>query len=313
MENRKKRILITGAGGMLGQDLVAVLSQDKDHLFGLGRKKRLLKKMVFFQCDLLDTKRVEKIVKRIKPQIVIHAAAKTQVDACETKPKEAYLQNVAATYVLVRACRPLKPFMIYMSSDYVYGGDGKQPIKEGQKEAPINVYGATKWLGETLVRHSGCPYAILRTSWLFGAGGANFIKAILKISESKNKIKVVSDQMGAPTWTRDLAYAIRTIIKEIKSGKKIQGIYHITNRGVTNWKKFAEEILDRAGRSSVTIAPIKTRDYERPANRPKNSVLSNLKYQQQFRFRLRPWQEALDAYLVSSSSYDKAVRGKTNK
>lgn len=295
------KVLITGAGGMLGRDLIRVLSKSHE-LFGIGRKKRQLKNVKYFVCDLLDPISVSRCVKKIQPQAVIHTAAKTQVDDCQLKPMEAYLENVLATQSMLRAVRPFRPLFIYISTDYVFDGKKKSAYREGDSVKPLNVYGATKWCGERLVEESGCPWVILRSSWLYGQHGPNFVRTILKLARTRKSLCVVTDQRGAPTFTRDLALAIERLLQAAGQRKRIQGIYHLTNRGVTNWNQYAKRILKEAGRNHLPVLAMRTKDSDRPALRPANSCLNNDRFNRKFGYEMRPWQEALSEFMKGSSS-----------
>lgn len=278
---------------MLGSDLAKVLS-GSHLLFGLGRKKRSFGgKVQYVSCDLLDTAHLEKCVKRISPDIVIHSAAKTQVDDCELDPYEAYLGNVLATQFLIKTVKPYRPRFIYISTDYVFDGKKRGPYLETDVPAPLNVYGATKLLGEDVVHGSGLPYVIVRTSWLYGLNGPNFVATILKISREKNVLKVVTDQQGCPTYTKDLAEAIEKII----NAKNVFGIFNVTNSGATNWNAYAKLILSESGVNHTKVLNIKTNDLDRPALRPRNSVLSNVKFEKRFGCKIRNWRLALRDYL----------------
>lgn len=288
------RILITGIGGMLGHDLARAL-KGSNQIFGIGRKKRSFKEKQakYFFCDLLEPAALEKIVQKIRPQVVVHTAAKTQVDECELKPAEAYSNNVLATKFLIRSVMRYRPLFVYISTDYVFDGKKKSAYVENDSAHPLNVYGATKWLGEEVVRSSGLPYVIVRTSWLYGLNGPNFAATILRIARRGRDLNVVTDQKGSPTYTKDLALAI----KEIIEAKNIRGILHVTNSGVTNWNEYAKWILKEAGVNHVKVNAIRTKDSDRPALRPKNSVLNNTRLKSRLGQPLRHWQEALRDYL----------------
>jgi len=289
------KVLITGVTGMLGFDLVRVL-KDKHQLYGVGRRKAKLSDVRYLSCDLKSPKVIESYLNKIRPDVVIHTAAMTQVDDCELEPNKAYAENVLATHCLIRACKRIKPFFVFISTDYVYEGNSKGAIKETQKVSPVNVYGSSKWLAEELLVNSSLNYAIVRTSWLYGVNGPNFIKAILNLSKSRKVLKVVDDQIGAPTNTFDLAKGIKRLIENKR--KRSNSIYHISSSGKTNWKKFAEEILKIENKSTVKVLPIKTKDCDRPAVRPKNSLLSNGKFKSRYGYGLRSWNEGLKDYLA---------------
>lgn len=287
------RILITGIGGMLGHDLVRAF-KGSHQIFGIGRKKRSFgSRIKYFCCDLLNPGDLQKTLKQIRPDVVIHAAAKTQVDDCELNPIEAYSENALATQFLVNALKSYCPHFIYISSDYVFDGKKKSPYMELDAPSPLSVYGATKLLGEEAVRNSGLPWVIVRTSWLYGLKGPNFVATILRISRDKNVLKVVTDQKGSPTFTKDFAVAIKKIVEK----KNSRGIFNVTNSGVTNWNAYAKAIFKESGVNHIKVLGIKAREFNRPAPRPGNSVLSNSRFQKAFGFKTRNWRDALKDYL----------------
>ena len=219
------------------------------------------------------------------------------MDDCELNPREAYRDNVAATNVLVEALQTIKPLFIYVSTDYVFDGAKKSAYDESDRPAPLNVYGRTKWLGEEIVRKSNLPWLIIRTSWLYGKNGANFVKAILKLAGKRRELKVVTDQMGAPTYTKDLALGIQKLI-EIARAKRIRNqIFNLTNSGKTSWNGFAKQILKESGKIRIVVKPVVSSQFPRPAARPANSVLSNRKFIRTAGWTMRSWQEALKDYL----------------
>jgi len=292
------RILITGIGGMLGHDLARVL-KDSHQIFGVGRKKRSFGNGIkYFRCDLLNPSDLQKIVKQVRPDVVIHSAGKTQVDDCELNPLEAYSENVLATQFLVKALKPYRPRFIHVSSDYVFDGKKKSPYVESDSPAPLSAYGATKFLGEEAVRNSGLSWVIVRTSWLYGLNGPNFVETMLRMGRDRDVLNVVTDQKGSPTYTKDLAFAIKKIVEE----KKSRGIFNVTNSGVTNWNAYAKAILKESGLNHIKVLGIKARDFNRPAPRPENSVLDNSKFQKTFRFKARNWQAALKDYLKEAQA-----------
>ncbi len=288
------RILITGLGGMLGSDLLKILS-GSHQVFGIGRKKRKFssRKVSYFSVNLSDLISLKKCLAKIKPDIVIHSAAKTHVDDCELKPLEAYQQNVLATQNLIEAVKFCRPRFIYVSTDYVFNGSKRSGYSEKDFVGPLNVYGATKLLGERMVQNSGLKWSIIRTSWLYGLNGPNFVTTIMRLAREKKNLKVVSDQNGSPTYTKDLAFAIKRIVEK----KNTDGILNVTNFGVTNWNAYAKQILKESGINHVKVGAIKTKASDRPALRPQYSILTGIKFQRTFGSRLRNWQEALKDYL----------------
>ena len=272
--------LLLGASGMLGKALLEVLQ-------GLP--------VVGWSSRDLDITREDQVLNRIRalhPRVIIHAAAWTQVDACEKDPERAYRVNARGTRHVAQAARATGARLVYISTDYVFDGKGNHPYPEDAPPNPLNVYGRSKWEGEQAVLESTPDGLIVRTSWLFGPGGANFVDTILQLAQIQSHLRVVADQRGAPTYTRDLAEALRRLLET-----PARGIVHVTNGGDCTWWEFARAILQEAGIQGVAVAPISTLEAGRPAPRPAYSVLDTGRYTCLTGHQLRPWQEALRAYL----------------
>lgn len=248
------RILITGAKGQLGKSLAENLIEDEIFLTDLP------------ELDLVSYRATMESMGRIKPDLVIHCAAKTHVDDCELNPDEAYLANVIAAKNVVIACQSLDAVLVYISTDYVFDGTAGRPYREYDLCNPQSIYGKTKWQGEEIVKMHLQKFYIVRTAWLFG-DGPNFVQTIIKLAGEKDTLKVVNDQTGSPTYAVDLAEAINQLIRT-----NAYGIYHITNEGSCSWFEFAEEIL-RAMKKNTKIEAVATEELKRPAPRPKYSVL----------------------------------------
>lgn len=251
------KILITGAKGQLGASLQEILTEDQ--LFPIDLPELNL---VSF-ADTMD------YIQKVRPDLVIHCAAKTQVDECELKPDEAYQGNVIATKNVVNACQVVNAELVYISTDYVFDGQGQCPYREYDPCRPMSVYGMTKWQGEEIVKSLLNRYYIVRTAWLFGDSGANFVRTILKLAHEKDTLKVVNDQIGSPTYAWDLARAIGELIRT-----ESYGIYHGTNEGICSWFQFTKDILETAGITHVKVEPMTTEELNRPAPRPRYSVLA---------------------------------------
>lgn len=247
------------------------------------------------EFDLSETSCIAKIVKT-QPEIVCHLAAFTDVDGCETDPDKAYRSNVVATRNVAVACREAKCPMLYVSTDYVFDGQSDRPYAENDKPAPLNMYGRTKLIGEWFVDRIVSHNYTVRSSWLFGEGGRNFVETILALAKEKEFLEVVDDQRGSPTYTKDLASALKKLVEQEEFG-----IYHVTNNGECSWYDFAVRICKQAGIEGCTIRRIKTNRSARPANRPAYSVLDNRTYAQAFGGYLRKWEEALQEYLDGRS------------
>ena len=275
------RILITGASGMLGHDLQRTL---KNHELILYNSKNL---------DITNKNLVSEKINEMKPDILINSAAYINVDDCETNYEEAYKVNALGPKNLANVCKDLKIPLVHISTDYVFDGKKTEPLKENDNLGPQTAYGKTKLEGEQFIQKILDEYFIIRTAWLYGCDGNNFVKTMLNLSKSHNEINVVNDQIGSPTFTYDLAKGISEIIKTDK-----YGVYHLTNSGSCSWYEFSKEIFKLAN-INVKVTPVTTEEFPRPAPRPKYSVLSNDKWIKQGFKPLRNYKEALKEYLLT--------------
>ena len=269
-----KKVLVTGAYGMLGQDLCPIL-EDNGY------------DVVETDVDIMDITKYEDIDKMFsyeKPEIVIHCAAYTNVDKAEEDIETARLINVTGTENIAKACKKYNATMVYISTDYVFDGQGTEPYKPMDKTAPLNNYGLTKWEGEEAVRNNLEKYYICRTSWLYGHYGKNFVETMISLAD-KPELKVVDDQVGCPTWTVDLSDAIVKILET-----KPFGTYHTCGGSSTSWYGFAKEIFEQAG-LKVNLKPCTTDEFPRPAKRPAYSIMDNDGL-------LRDWKQALKGYMA---------------
>lgn len=274
-----KKILILGAKGMLGSDLVKVFSRDRNYKVIDWDKEEL---------DITNQKSVIKEISKIKPDIVINAAAYTDVDGCETNRDLCIKVNGKAVGYIALACKRIGAVLVHYSTDYIFNGKKKEGYKEDDSEiGPINVYGESKALGEKELQKNTDKFYLIRTAWLYGKNGKNFVETMLKLAKEKNELSVVNDQHGKPTYTLDLAKKT----KELLEGNYPFGIYHITNEGATTWYEFARKIFEIAG-IQIKVKPVTSSQFPRPARRPEYSVLINTKLP-----KLRPWEEALEEYL----------------
>ncbi len=267
---------------MLGRDLTAQL-ESSHQVFPLTRA----------DADISDGRQVAEAIDQHHPDIVIHAAAFTAVDECERQPEVAFRVNSEGTRNVALACRRVSVPMLYISTDYVFDGQKASPYLEGDEPNPLNVYGWSKLKGEKHLRESLERFWIVRTSWLYGPFGKNFVDTILAKARQGESLRVVNDQVGTPTYTLDLCVKLETIIV---GGSP--GIYHATNQGFCSWFEFAQEILRQAGLCHVSLSPIPTSASDRPARRPGNSCLANSELEQQGLGVLPPWQDALRRYLL---------------
>ncbi len=278
------RIAVTGAGGMLGSALCDRL-KDRHEIIGLTHK----------DLDILDKERVGIRISNFKPDIVIHCAAYTDVDGCESDPDRAYSVNGLGTRNIALACAETGATMVYISTDYVFDGRSHRPYTELDNPNPINTYGLSKLMGERYVQSILNRCFIVRTSWLFGRNGKNFVRTVLRlVGEQRGAgiLRVVDDQVGTPTYTSDLAEKIEELL--VKGG---YGIYHVTNSGYCSWYEFALKIIDLSGIHNVKLEPIKSWEAGRLADRPNLSVLENMVLRLEGIEPLRRWEDALSEYL----------------
>jgi dTDP-4-dehydrorhamnose reductase len=267
---------------MLGTDLMRVLASVHD-VIGVDLE----------EVDITDLRAVEKQVAALAPDVLINAAAYTDVDKSEKQEEVAFRVNADGAANLALACRAGRIRLIHVSTDYVFDGKAKRPYSEEDPPSPLGVYGRSKWEGEKRIREILPEACLIRTAWLYGKAGKNFVKAILAQADEKNRLRVVDDQRGSPTYTLDLARALRTVAE-----KGLEGTYHVTNQDACSWLGFAEKILELGGKKGVAVEPISTEELGRPAPRPRNSVLDCGKFEKATGMRLRQWQEALKDYLL---------------
>ena len=277
------KILITGANGLLGHELSSVL---KDHSLIL---------LSHSQLDISDIDSVNKKIDSTSPDIIINSAAYTQVDNCETNYELAFKSNAIGPKNLAIKCKQLDIPLIHISTDYVFeGNENKSPLVEDDKLGPKTIYGKTKLEGEKFVKENCDKYFILRTAWLYGEG-KNFVKTMVNLSKKNKELKVINDQIGSPTYAKDLANAIKEIIEK-KSDK--YGIYHVTNKGEVSWYEFAKKIFE-INKIEIKVIPVTSEEFPRPAPRPHYSVLSNQKWINSGFTPMRNYEIALKEYLDS--------------
>jgi dTDP-4-dehydrorhamnose reductase len=298
-------ILVTGSSGMLGQALCNELSgkpaspAGRHEVIGIDINKiqnSKLKIKNFCRLDLTDRDLTIKKIRDVSPDIIIHCAAYTDVDGCEKNKKKAYKLNVEAAENVAVAASKLGSFLIYISTDFVFNGKKGTPYTEKDRPNPISVYGKTKLEAEIAIKNSVSQYLIIRTSWLFGKGGENFVDTIIEKAKKEKELKVVNDQTGSPTYTLDLAKAIAWII----NGKRFpvnSNILHITNSDSCSWYEFTKEIVNLSGIKNADIVPISSEELARPAKRPKMSILDNTKFNKIYGRNLPNWEDALNRYL----------------
>ncbi len=279
------KIMVVGSRGMLGTDLMQVFATQEPAGFDLPG------------LDITDERQCHARVRDIGPDVIIDAAAQTNVDYCESHEEEAMLVNGRGTGNLASAAHEAGAVLVYFSTDYIFDGAKKDEYREDDPPNPISVYGRSKLRGEELVR-SLCPsHLILRTSWLFGCHGKNFIRTIVNAAREGQHLRVVDDQQGSPTYTKDLASHARAMLE-----RGCRGTYHVTNSGSCNWYELARWSLQWAKVTDVDVEAVKTHQYPRPAPRPANSVLANSRLLREGFPAMRPWHAAARDYVVSCLS-----------
>jgi dTDP-4-dehydrorhamnose reductase len=274
---RAFKIVVTGAGGQLGQELVRHFSNRID-IVGLNR----------MQLDITDKERCLSVIERLKPDAIIHAAAYTSVDRAESDPEGAWLANVEGTRHIATAAEAVRASLCYVSTDYVFDGKRTSPYGENDDTGPKSVYGKTKLEGERLANAICSKTFIVRTSWVYGKYGNNFVRTMLQLAKQNSVLKIVNDQTGSPTYSYDLA---KFMIELAQSNK--YGIYHATNGGQCTWYEFAKAIFEEAGLGRIDVQPCTTEQYPRPAPRPLYSVLRNEALRDAGFRPLRHWRDAL--------------------
>jgi len=275
------KILILGHKGMLGSDLMLRLMKAHDVT---GRDVDAF--------DIVSADDCGRVVAECLPEVVINAAAYTNVDGCEANREKCFAVNAAGVKNVALACRGRGITLVHFSTDYVFDGRKTTPYVEEDLPAPLNVYGASKWEGEQFLQDLAERFILIRTAWLYGSHGNNFVKTIMEKASTVKTLEVVDDQIGSPTSARDLAAAVERLIEGGHTG-----IFHVTNRGRCSWYEFARKIVQYAGMDDVTIRPIGSEKLTRPALRPAWSVLSCRKFSAVTGMTLPPWQNALRDYL----------------
>ena len=275
------KILITGHKGMLGSDVMMRLFAFHDVT---GKDIE--------DFDIASLKSCEDVISETGPEVVINCAAYTNVDGCESERDRCFAINAEGVKNIVLACKDRGTKVVHISTDYVFDGKKGTPYVEDDARAPLNVYGQSKLAGEEYLEQLCENFLLIRSAWLYGRNGKNFVKTIVEKARSDKHLEVVDDQVGSPTFTWDLAAAIQLLIEG-----QFRGTFHVTNRGSCSWYAFAERILKFAGITGVTVRPIKSDNLARPAHRPHYSVLNCRKFTQATGKTMRYWQVAVDDYL----------------
>jgi dTDP-4-dehydrorhamnose reductase len=284
------KILLTGKNGQVGWELNYSLSKFAT-VFAMGRD----------QMDLSRPETLSSIIREIRPDIIINAAAYTAVDKAEAEPELAMTVNGVAPGVIAEEAQKIGAGLIHYSTDYVFDGKAASPYKEEDPTNPLSIYGKSKLAGEQAIMRAGIPHIIIRTGWVYSLRGSNFLLTMQKLAQARNQIKVVDDQIGGPTWSKTIAEGTVRIIEPSLKGDSIKssifshsGVFHMTCGGKTSWFGFANKVLKLSNLSEgAEVIPIPTIEYPTPAIRPKYSLLSNRKSQQAFHLEMPQWQEAL--------------------
>jgi dTDP-4-dehydrorhamnose reductase len=276
------KILVTGAKGQLGIDVVNTLSKGNI--------------VIGTDVDTFDITNIDStinLLRETKPDLTINCAAYTNVDGCEENIDTAYRVNALGARNLAIASLETGARLLHISTDFVFDGNTQTPYIEFDDTNPLSIYGKSKLAGENFIKEICPKHFILRTAWLYGKNGNNFVKTMLKLSKEKKVLNVVDDQIGSPTFTVDLISAMELIMTT-----QAYGTYHVTNNGEGSWNGFAKRIFEYAGIEGMVVNPITSKELNRAAERPKYSVLRNYMLEMQFDYYIRDWEEALKAYFV---------------
>ena len=275
------KVFVTGVKGQLGFDVVNELNKRGHEAVGVD----------IDEMDITDKESVNRVIKATAPDAVIHCAAYTAVDAAEDNEELCRNVNAKGTEYIAEVCRELDIKMMYISTDYVFNGQGTRPWEPDDERAPLNIYGQTKYEGELAIEENLTKYFTVRIAWVFGVNGKNFIKTMLNLGKTHDKLTVVADQTGSPTYTYDLARLLVDMIETEKYGR-----YHATNEGECTWYEFACEIFRQAG-MDVKVEPVGSDQYPAKAKRPANSRMNKEKLEENDFLPLPSWQDALKRYL----------------
>lgn len=290
----KRRIALIGAKGMLAS-MVSRIAHKTDQIHPLDLP----------DFDVTDRDQVLRAIANIQPDVVLNCSAFTNVDGCESQEELATAVNGSGPGYLAEAARESGAVLVHISTDYVFDGTKQAPYAEEDSPNPVSAYGRSKLAGERAVVESGLErYFILRTSWLYGPGGKNFVETIIRLASEKEELRVIADQIGTPTYTEDLARAIFNLLAlKTSTSSLIYGIYHISNEGLCSWHGFADAIVDEMRHRGLPVSvgrvmPIRTEEYPLPATRPAYSVFSKEKYRSATGISLPEWRSSLSRYFA---------------
>ena len=279
----RPRVLITGSAGLLGRSLLKELA--RDHVISAPALEEL---------NVLRREETLAYINRVKPDLIIHAAAYTAVDRAEEEERQALALNVEGSRTVAEGARRCRSFLIYISTDYVFDGLKGHPYTEDDPPAPLNVYGRSKLAGEGVISETALEHLIIRTAWTYGPGRTNFVRQMMQWAVEGKHVKVVDDQVGSPTYTPHLAGAVRLLQQS-----RAAGVVNVVNSGSCSWYQLTREIYRLAGASPELVTPISSKRLDRPARRPPYSVLSTAKFQRITGRDLPPWPDALRSYFLT--------------
>ena len=292
------KILLFGKGGQVGWELQRSLAP-LGELIALDHDSQEL-------CgDFTNLDGLAQTIRVVAPDVIVNAAAHTAVDKAESEPELARAINALAPGVLAQEAKRSNAWLIHYSTDYVFDGSGDMPWREADSTAPLNVYGATKLQGEQLIQQTGCRHLIFRTSWVYSARGGNFAKTMLKLAQERDSLRVINDQIGAPTGADLLADITAHAIQKARQNPETSGLYHLVAAGKTSWHGYASFVLDFAQRAGVglkvmsgEIQPVPTAAFQTPAKRPHNSRMNTEKLQSAFDLHLPNWEAGVERMLT---------------
>lgn len=276
------KVLVTGVKGQLGYDVVRELEKRGHEAVGVDIE----------EMDITNADQVDSVLKSTEPDAVIHCSAYTAVDRAEDEVDVCRRVNAEGTKNIATVCAELGCKMMYISTDYIFSGDGERPWEPDDEANPLNVYGQTKYEGEQEIKSRLDNYFIVRISWVFGINGNNFIKTMLRLGKENGAVKVVEDQIGSPTYTEDLSVLLVDMIESDAYGQ-----YHATNEGICSWYEFAKEIFRAAGMTNVQVTPVASGEFPVKAKRPFNSRMSKEKLVKNGFNKLPTWQDAVSRYV----------------
>lgn len=276
------KVLVTGTNGQLGHDVMGELKKRGHEAVGVDIE----------EMDITDAECVKRVMTQTAPEAVIHCSAYTAVDRAEEEVELCRRVNAEGTKNVAEVCAGLDCKLLYLSTDYIFSGEGERPWEPGDEPDPLNVYGLTKFEGEQEIKSRMDKYFIVRISWVFGVNGNNFIKTMLRLGRENGAVRVVDDQIGSPTYTYDLAVLLVDMIETEKYGE-----YHASNEGICSWYEFAKEIFAAAGMNEVEVTPVTSEEFPAKAKRPKNSRMSKEELVKNGFNKLPSWQDAVKRYV----------------